>query len=69
MAYSGTISDSDQRCMLGSARTCDAAGGRGMCARCGWRAGEANRRKALPMFLNARGLWQKRVGVRQAGKT
>ena len=52
-------------CTLGDARTCEAGGYREACAGCGWRAEEVVRRKRLPLTVNARGLWSKRVGLKQ----
>lgn len=52
-------------CTLGEARTCDYANSTS-CVRCGWYEREANRRKTLPLWRDVRGLWRKRVGVRQS---
>lgn len=44
-------------CTLGDARICIFSGYREPCRHCGWRAGEIERRKRLPMFRNDKGLW------------
>ena len=51
-------------CTLGDARACESNGYGGVCRHCGWRAGEVERRKQLPMFRNDKGLWEKKVGVK-----
>lgn len=51
-------------CTLGDARACECSGYGGACRRCGWRVGEIERRARLPLLLNERGLWEKRVGVK-----
>ena len=53
------------RCTLGDARSCESNGFSGVCLRCGWCAGEIERRRTLPLALNRAGLWQKHVGVRK----
>ena len=50
-------------CTLGDARSCECSGYRDVCRRCGWRAGEIERRKRLPMFRTDTGMWEKKVGV------
>lgn len=45
-------------CMLGKGLDC---AGR-VCVACGWYTREAQRRKRLPLWRNAKGLWQKRIG-------
>ena len=52
-------------CTLGDARTCEAGCYRDACVGCGWHAEEVARRKRLPLTVNARGLWVKRVGLKQ----
>lgn len=54
------------KCTLGAARTCAMSGGSAECRSCGWRAGEIERRRTLPLALNRDGRWQKKVGVRKA---
>lgn len=49
-------------CTLGKENVCEALN----CKRCGWQADEAARRKRLPMHRNQKGLWEKRVGKREA---
>ena len=51
-------------CTLGDARISIFSGYREPCRHCGWRAGEIERRKRLPMFRNDKGLWEKKVGVK-----
>lgn len=36
------------------------------CTGCGFQQGEMERRKRLPFHRNAKGLWEKRVGKREA---
>ena len=53
-------------CTLGDARSCESNGYGGACLRCGWRAGEVERRRTLPLVLNRDGRWQMQVGVRKS---
>ena len=54
------------RCTLGDARTCAMSGDSAVCRSCGWRAGEIERRRTLPLALNRDGRWQMHVGGRKA---
>ena len=51
-------------CTLGKAWPCTVSGNPSPCRSFGWRAGEIERRKRLPMFRNDKGLWEKKVGVK-----
>ena len=52
-----------RRCTLGKPSPLECGG---VCDGCGWSEAEIERRKKLPLFRDKRGLWHKRVGVRES---